>query len=64
MVGNFLQNVFARCPHVSSRVEGMGFSAGRNFPTAGLFDGRMRASMEATGLGYAKEVGAGSKGAG
>ncbi|WP_394356879.1 phosphoenolpyruvate hydrolase family protein [Shumkonia mesophila] len=47
-----------------SRVEGMGSSAGRNFPTAGLFDGRMRASMEATGLGYAKEVGAGSKGSG
>jgi predicted TIM-barrel enzyme len=28
----------------------------QNFPTAGLFDGVMRANMEATGLGYDKEV--------
>ncbi len=34
----------------------LGFSGVQNFPTVGLFDGKMRANMEATGLGYAKEV--------
>jgi predicted TIM-barrel enzyme len=28
----------------------------QNFPTVGLFDGKMRANMETTGLGYDKEV--------
>jgi predicted TIM-barrel enzyme len=28
----------------------------QNFPTVGLFDGKMRLNMEATGLGYDKEV--------
>jgi predicted TIM-barrel enzyme len=38
------------------RVQEAGFSGVQNFPTVGLFDGVMRANMEATGLGYDKEV--------
>lgn len=34
----------------------MGFSGVQNFPTVGLFDGNMRANLEATGMGYDKEV--------
>jgi predicted TIM-barrel enzyme len=37
-------------------VREIGFSGVQNFPTAGLFDGIMRQNMEATGLGYDKEV--------
>jgi predicted TIM-barrel enzyme len=45
-----LMSVFLR------QVKEMGFSGVQNFPTVGLFDGVMRANMEATGLGYDKEV--------
>ncbi len=38
------------------QVKELGFSGVQNFPTVGLFDGKMRANMEATGLGYDKEV--------
>ncbi len=34
----------------------MGFSGVQNFPTIGLFDGRMRKSFEETGMGYGLEV--------
>lgn len=34
----------------------MGFSGVQNFPTVGLFDGKMRVNLEATGMGYNKEV--------
>ncbi|MES2843932.1 MAG: phosphoenolpyruvate hydrolase family protein [Pseudomonadota bacterium] len=34
----------------------MGFSGVQNFPTIGLFDGRMRQSFEETGMGYGLEV--------
>jgi predicted TIM-barrel enzyme len=34
----------------------MGFSGIQNFPTVGLFDGIMRANLEATGMGYGLEV--------
>jgi predicted TIM-barrel enzyme len=33
-----------------------GFSGVQNFPTVGLFDGKFRANLEATGMGYDKEV--------
>ena len=33
-----------------------GFSGVQTFPTVGLFDGLMRANLEATGMGYDKEV--------
>ena len=47
---------FRLMPVLLEEVKRMGFSGVQNFPTAGLFDGRMRANMEATGLGYDKEV--------
>ena len=34
----------------------IGFSGVQNFPTVGLFEGRIRANMEETGMGYDKEV--------
>lgn len=33
-----------------------GFSGVNNFPTVGLIDGKFRAALEATGMGYDKEV--------
>lgn len=38
------------------QVKEIGFAGVQNFPTVGLFDGVMRSNMEATGLGYDKEV--------
>lgn len=38
------------------QVKDVGFSGVQNFPTVGLFDGKIRLNMEATGLGYDKEV--------
>jgi len=38
------------------QVSEIGFSGVQNFPTVGLFDGVMRENMEATGLGYDKEI--------
>ena len=34
----------------------MGFSGIQNFPTVGLFDGRIRVNLEETGMGYGLEV--------
>jgi predicted TIM-barrel enzyme len=34
----------------------IGFSGIQNFPTVGLIDGEFRANLEATGMGYDKEV--------
>ena len=47
---------FRLMPAFLRQVKELGFSGVQNFPTVGLFDGNMRANMEATGLGYAKEV--------
>ncbi len=47
---------FRMMPQFLKQVKEMGFSGVQNFPTVGLFDGVMRANMEATGLGYDKEV--------
>lgn len=38
------------------QVKDIGFSGVQNFPTVGLFDGIMRQNLEATGMGYDKEV--------
>src|SRR5262245_12403347 len=43
---------FRVMPYFLKQVKEIGFSGVQNFPTAGLFDGVMRANMEATGLGY------------
>ena len=34
----------------------LGFAGIQNFPTVGLFDGKMRANLEETGMGYGLEV--------
>jgi predicted TIM-barrel enzyme len=47
---------FRLMPQFLKQVKEMGFSGVQNFPTVGLFDGKMRDNMEATGLGYDKEV--------
>ena len=47
---------FRLMPVFLDEVKRIGCSGVQNFPTVGLFDGRMRANMEATGLGYDKEV--------
>jgi predicted TIM-barrel enzyme len=47
---------FRLMPRFLREVREAGFSGVQNFPTVGLFDGRMRANMEACGLGYDKEV--------
>lgn len=47
---------FRLMPVFLRQIKDMGFSGVQNFPTVGLFDGKMRANMEATGLGYDKEV--------
>ncbi len=47
---------FRLMPYFLKQVKEMGFSGVQNFPTVGLFDGKMRANMEATGLGYDKEI--------
>ena len=39
-----------------AEVKRIGCSGVQNFPTVGLFDGKMRYNMEHTGLGYDKEV--------
>lgn len=47
---------FRLMPYFLKQIKEIGFSGVQNFPTVGLFDGVMRANMEATGLGYDKEV--------
>lgn len=47
---------FRSMPVFLKQIKALGFSGVQNFPTVGLFDGIMRANMEATGLGYDKEV--------
>ena len=47
---------FRMMPYFLRQVKDIGFSGVQNFPTVGLFDGIMRENMEATGLGYDKEV--------
>ena len=47
---------FRQMPVFLRQLQEFGFSGVQNFPTVGLFDGVMRNNMEATGLGYDKEV--------
>mgnify|MGYP005838008227 CR=1 FL=1 len=47
---------FRIMPYFLQQVAAIGFSGVQNFPTVGLFDGVMRANLEATGMGYDKEV--------
>ena len=43
-------------PHFLGRLDELGFSGVNNFPTVGLIDGRFRAELEATNLGFEREV--------
>lgn len=47
---------FRLMPQFLKQVKEVGFSGVQNFPTVGLFDGKMRNNMEHTGLGYDKEI--------
>jgi predicted TIM-barrel enzyme len=47
---------FKVMPHFLRQLKEIGFSGVQNFPTMGLFDGVMRQNVEATGLGYDREV--------
>lgn len=47
---------FRMMPFFLRQVKEIGFSGIQNFPTVGLFDGKIRNNMEGTGLGYDKEV--------
>jgi len=47
---------FRLMPKFLQQLKAMGFSGVQNFPTVGLIDGNFRANLEATGMGYQKEV--------
>ncbi len=47
---------FRMMPVFLKQIKEIGFSGVQNFPTVGLFDGKIRSNMEGTGLGYDKEV--------
>lgn len=47
---------FRIMPIFLRQLKEMGFSGVQNFPTVGLFEGNFRANLEATGMGYDKEV--------
>jgi len=47
---------FMICDHFFQELIDLGFSGIQNFPTVGLIDGRFRANLEETGMGYGLEV--------
>jgi len=47
---------FRLMPVFLRQLKEMGFSGVQNFPTVGLIDGDLRSNLEATGMGYDKEV--------
>ena len=47
---------FRLMPVFLRQLKEIGFSGVQNFPTVGLIDGDFRANLEATGMGYDKEV--------
>ncbi|SDB07939.1 phosphoenolpyruvate hydrolase family protein [Bauldia litoralis] len=47
---------FILMPQFLAELKAMGFSGVQNFPTIGLFDGRMRRAFEETGMSYSLEV--------
>ncbi len=47
---------FIDMPRFLEKLKETGFSGVQNFPTIGLFDGRMRQSFEETGMSYSLEV--------
>ena len=47
---------FRLMPVFIKQLKAMGFTGVQNFPTVGLIDGKFRANIEATGMGYDKEI--------
>ena len=47
---------FRLMPVFLKQLQEIGFAGVQNFPTVGLIDGSFRANLEATGMGYDKEV--------
>jgi predicted TIM-barrel enzyme len=47
---------FRLMPIFLKQLREIGFSGVQNFPTVGLFEGKFRGNLEATGMGYDKEV--------
>jgi predicted TIM-barrel enzyme len=47
---------FRLMPVFLKQLREMGFSGVQNFPTVGLFDGKIRRDLETTGMGYGLEV--------
>lgn len=47
---------FRLMPLFLKQLKDMGFSGVQNFPTVGLIDGNLRSNLEATGMGYDKEI--------
>ncbi len=47
---------FRSMPAFLDELQRLGFAGVQNFPTVGLIDGDLRANLEATGMGYDKEV--------
>jgi len=47
---------FRLMPVFLKQLKEMGFSGVQNFPTVGLIDGSLRANLEASGMGYDKEI--------
>jgi predicted TIM-barrel enzyme len=47
---------FRLMPVFLKQLKEIGFSGVQNFPTVGLIDGTFRANLEATGMGYDKEI--------
>lgn len=47
---------FRLMPVFLKQLKAMGFDGVQNFPTVGLIDGNFRANLEATGMGYDKEI--------
>src|SRR5512143_2701847 len=47
---------FRLFPVFLKQLKDIGFSGVQNFPTVGLIDGNFRANLEATGMGYDKEI--------
>lgn len=47
---------FRSMPRFLREIKELGFKGVQNFPTVGLIEGRLRANMEETGMGYSHEV--------
>ena len=47
---------FRMMPRFLKELKEIGFSGVQNFPTVGLFEGRIRSNLEETGMGYDREV--------